>query len=194
MLSYLWGGAKSATDKPENENPELAMRDQLDSHGDFRTKADGTMEFKDLMVVRSVILHQALRHYQPQKVHFKKIQMEFFKKEDWQGYAQNFANGQKAYNDAIMFMTKKACEWIDFDMKLFNQTMQDVQKDKDLTNQLQKREFEVRDAFSKTTIVFPATKEVAIEAMKFRISEELLIHRKMSALVFTTSEQMRMSN
>jgi hypothetical protein len=42
---------------PENENPELAMRDQLDDHGDFATKADGTMELKDYLVLRSVIIH-----------------------------------------------------------------------------------------------------------------------------------------
>lgn len=53
MLSYLWGGSKAT--KTENENPELAMREQLDSHGDFTVKVDGTLEFKDLLVLRSVI-------------------------------------------------------------------------------------------------------------------------------------------
>jgi hypothetical protein len=82
MFSNLWGGAKKDA-KPENESPELAMRDMLDSHGDFSTKADGSMEFKDFLVVRSVILRQALRHYQPQKDTFKEKQLELFKKEDW---------------------------------------------------------------------------------------------------------------
>lgn len=43
-------------------------------------------------------------------------------------------------------------------------------------------------------VKFTGTKEAGIEAMKFKISEELTIHRKMQSLVFTTSEQMRMSN
>lgn len=94
------------------------------------------MEFKDFQVVRSVILRQALRHYQPQKDGFKEKQLELFKKEDWQSYAQNFANGQKAYNDAILYMTKKGCEWIDFDIKNYNLTMTEIQKDKDLVAQM----------------------------------------------------------
>jgi hypothetical protein len=34
MLSYLFGGSKE-TKKVENADPELAMRDQMDEHGDF---------------------------------------------------------------------------------------------------------------------------------------------------------------
>jgi hypothetical protein len=45
MLSYLWGGKKEANSAPENENPELAMREAMDSHGDFATKIDGTLEY-----------------------------------------------------------------------------------------------------------------------------------------------------
>jgi hypothetical protein len=65
MLSYLWGGKKP--EKQENENPELAMREQLDAHGDFATKLDGTMEFKDFLVLRSIIARQSLRLFAPQK-------------------------------------------------------------------------------------------------------------------------------
>jgi hypothetical protein len=54
MLSYLWGGKKS--EKVENENPELAMREDLDTHGEFHCKADGTMEFKDFLTIRAIIL------------------------------------------------------------------------------------------------------------------------------------------
>lgn len=125
MLSFLWGGSKKAS-KPENENPELAMRDQLDDHGDFATKADGTMELKDYLALRSVIIHQGLRHYKPQREGFRDKSLELFKAEDWQGYAQNFANGQKAYNEAMMFITKKACEWIDFDIKNYNATAKGI--------------------------------------------------------------------
>lgn len=178
MLSYLWGGSKKA-DKPENENPELAMRDQLDDHGDFKTQADGTMELKDFLVLRSIILHQGLRHYKPQKEIYREKSLELYKKEDWQGYAQNFANGQKAYNDAILFITKKACEWIDFDIKNYNLTFQNISKEKDQLLQVQKMENEVREDWNKTTQKFEGTKELAIEVAKFKIQEELIIHRKM---------------
>jgi hypothetical protein len=44
MLSYIWGGARKK-DQKENDDPELAMRENLDAHGDFATKLDGTLEF-----------------------------------------------------------------------------------------------------------------------------------------------------
>jgi hypothetical protein len=59
---------------------------------------------------------------------------------------------------------------------------------------MQKRDYEVRNAFTRETVKYTHTKEVGVEAMKYKISEELVIHRKMQSLVFTTSEQMRMSN
>lgn len=72
--------------------------------------------------------------------------------------------------------------------------MTEISKDKDLVQQMQKVDNEVRENFNRIYIKFEFSKEVAIEAAKFRIQEELVIHRKMQALVFTTSEQMRMSN
>lgn len=116
MLSYLWGGKNKAT-KPENENPELAMRDQLDAHGEFGTKADGTMELKDYLVLRAIITRQSCRAFAPLKAQFKQKQFDLYKSNDQQGYINNFVHGQRAYNESILFMTKKACEWIEFDYK-----------------------------------------------------------------------------
>jgi len=48
-----------------------------------------------------------------------------------QEYNQNFQEGQKQYNLAMKTMTEKACEWIDFDMKAFSQSLQALNKDKD---------------------------------------------------------------
>jgi len=56
MFSYLWGGKKKADAKPENECAELAMRDALDSYGEFATKIDGTLEYKDFLVFRAIIM------------------------------------------------------------------------------------------------------------------------------------------
>lgn len=52
ILSYLWGGKK---DTPENDNAELAMREALDNHADFKINDNGTMEFDDFVVLRCVI-------------------------------------------------------------------------------------------------------------------------------------------
>ena len=80
MLSYLWGGKKN-TEKPENADSELAMREQLDEHGDFNTKVDGTLEYEDFLFIRAVILRQALRMFQePRKTITAKRQEAFDQK------------------------------------------------------------------------------------------------------------------
>lgn len=42
MLSYFFGGTKEETKKQENEDPEKAMEEALDEHGEFLMDADGT--------------------------------------------------------------------------------------------------------------------------------------------------------
>jgi len=71
--------------------------------------------------------------------------------------------------------------------------MQTHMKDKDLAKQLQTREMEVREALNAETMTFTDTKDVAIEAIKFKIAEELIISRKMQSLQFTTNDQQRQS-
>lgn len=47
------------------------MREQLDAHGEFATKLDGTMEFKDFLVLRSIIARQSIRLFAHSKLQFK---------------------------------------------------------------------------------------------------------------------------
>lgn len=54
MLSYLWKGKKS--EKVENENPELAMREACEAHGDFATNADGTLQWEAFLLFRSIVM------------------------------------------------------------------------------------------------------------------------------------------
>jgi hypothetical protein len=118
ILSYLWGSSKK--DTPENENAELAMREQLDAHQDFRIKEDGVMEWDDFVVLRCVIQRQAYRHYNPHWVKIKKASHTLWKQNPSSiEYAQNFADGQRAFAAATKLMTEKACEWIEFDLKNF---------------------------------------------------------------------------
>jgi len=79
MFSYLWGGKKAEDAKPENENAELAMRDQLDDHGEFACKIDGTLEYNDFIVLRGVIMRQSWRLFKPQRDELNKKKMEAFK-------------------------------------------------------------------------------------------------------------------
>ena len=82
MLSYLWGGKKSEETKPENENAELAMRDQLDEHGDFATKIDGTLEYNDFVYFRAVVLRQALRMFAEPRAKMSEVRLEAFRAKD----------------------------------------------------------------------------------------------------------------
>jgi hypothetical protein len=66
MLSYFFG--KQETDLKEHEDPAQALKDQLDSHGNFEIKENGCMAFNDLIVLRCVVFRQALRKYQPIKL------------------------------------------------------------------------------------------------------------------------------
>lgn len=63
MLNYLWGGGHFT--KTENEDFILAMREDLDHHGEFICKADGTMEFVNFLSFRSAISRQVWRKLMP---------------------------------------------------------------------------------------------------------------------------------
>ena len=66
-LNYMWGGERPADATPENEDPELAMREAIELHGTFAKKADGTLEFDDFLVFRAIITRQAGRMFAPIK-------------------------------------------------------------------------------------------------------------------------------
>lgn len=68
MLSYLWGSSKKEETKvEENADPELALRETLDAHGDFSFNMDGTMSFDHYLIFRSICLRQACRHFSETK-------------------------------------------------------------------------------------------------------------------------------
>lgn len=90
MLSYLWGGKKSEETKAENANSELAMRDQLDEHGDFATKLDGTLEYNDFLYLRAVMLRQALRMFQETREKLADQRLTAFKEKNQQLYVKLF--------------------------------------------------------------------------------------------------------
>lgn len=69
MLSYLWGGSKTTEKKEveENADPELALREQMDAHGEFAQNLDGTLEYEHYKVMRAIIMRQACRAFAPKK-------------------------------------------------------------------------------------------------------------------------------
>lgn len=81
MLSYLWKGGKK-TEKVENANPELAMREALDEHGEFATNVDGTLQWEQFLAFRSIIMRQACREFEQFKDDLNARKLEAFKSKD----------------------------------------------------------------------------------------------------------------
>ena len=178
MLSYLFGGKKS--DKKENENAELAMREALDEHEEFHCEEDGCMNFDDYIVLRAVINRQQMRHCQAAKDKNVEKSVELFKKNSISSeYAQNFGELQKLQAEAGKLMTEKACEWIDFELKNFMATSKKISKDKEKTKKVTDKMIEVRKQYHSEVYSFAGTKEDAFKAIMFRTEREGEIHRKM---------------
>lgn len=176
MLNYLWGGKK---DKPENENAELAMREALDEHADFKIEEDGTMGFDDYVVLRAVIARQTLRHDFAAKENFKKKSIELFKiNPTATGYAQNFGEMQKSMGLAGKMMTEKACEWIDFEFKNFMLTSKKISEDKDKNEKIASKIQGVKKAYGLETYKFKQSMADAMNAFKFKINAENDVFKK----------------
>lgn len=63
----------------ENQDPELAMREQCDAHGEFKKGSDGCLTFEDYRALRWIIARQAYRSYKPMKDAIEKKRLEAFK-------------------------------------------------------------------------------------------------------------------
>lgn len=63
MFNYIWGGERAANSPVENDNPELAMREAIAAHGTFATKPDGTLQWDDYLLFRSIVARQAERKF-----------------------------------------------------------------------------------------------------------------------------------
>lgn len=92
MLSYLWKGKDPK--KEENENPELAMREACDAHGEFACNTDGTMQWEAFLVFRSIIMRQSCREFAKFKEDLNKRKLEAFKARDQPTYVAIFREGQ----------------------------------------------------------------------------------------------------
>lgn len=143
MLSYLFGGAKPAD---ENENPELAMRAAMDAHGEFQTNLDGTLKYDDYVILRAIITRQAMRSFIPKKETLNAKKMEAFREKNQQKYVAVFREGQHEFQQSIIAMTKKACEWIELEPQNYQLTVKQYMEDPEKRQELQQKDSEVRMA------------------------------------------------
>lgn len=187
MFSYLWGGKRAADAKPENENAELAMRDQLDDHGTFNCKIDGTLEYNDFLVLRAVIMRQSWRMFAPQKEELNTKKLEAYKAKNQSDYVRIFREGQQVYNKCLQTITKKACEWIELDAPNYNLTTKTFLEDKDKRGEVMQKDGEVRQALEEKEITH--SEEDVIKASKFKFTRDMEMFRKLQSLKFTTSPQ-----
>jgi hypothetical protein len=65
----------------------------LDAHGDFETKLDGTLEFQDYLVFRSIIMRQACRAFQPLREKMYEAKLEAYKEKKQAQYVNIFRQG-----------------------------------------------------------------------------------------------------
>jgi len=187
MLSYLWGGAKTENAKPENDNPELAMREAMDAHGTFATKIDGTLEFDDFLVFRAIITRQAGRMFAPKRAELNEKKIEFFKEKNQQKYVAVFREGQVEYQKCIVAITKKACEWVEMEPGNYHLTIRQYMEDPEKRKVVQEKDAEVRMALETKEIT--QTEEDIIKASKFKFKRDMEMFRKLQSLKFTTSPQ-----
>ena len=185
MLSYLFGKGKDA--KTENADPELAMREAMDAHGDFNCKVDGTLEFEDFLVFRGIVMRQGCRLFEPKRVAMNAQKLEFYKNKDQQGYVQVFREGQAEFNKCIMFITEKACEWIELSLQNYNLSMKGFMEEEKTRQRIQESDSEVRLALEDTKI--EQDEKTVIEASKYKFQLDMEMYRKLAALKYTTSPQ-----
>mgnify|MGYP000970976152 CR=1 FL=1 len=187
MLSYLWGGKKAADAKPENENPELAMREALDAHGQFVTKIDGTLEYEPFLVFRAIVTRQAGRLFAPIKASLNEKKLAAFRERNQQQYVAVFREGQVEYQKCIVTITKKACEWIELDSQNYQLTIKQYMDDPEKRKQIQEKDSEVRMALEDKEVT--QSEEEVIKASKFKFKRDMDMFRKLQSLKFTTSPQ-----
>lgn len=187
MLSYLWGGAKAEEAKPENENPELAMRDALDTHGDFAMKIDGTLEYADFLVFRAIITRQSGRMFAPKRAELNARKLEAFKEKNQQLYVKTYREGQMEYQKCIVTITKKACEWIELEIANYQNSIKEYMQDQEKAKEIQTKDSEVRMALDSKEV--SEDQDTIINASKFKFKRDMDMFRKLQALKFTTAPQ-----
>lgn len=181
----MWKGKE--TKKEENENPELAMRDALDAHGEFASNADGTMQWEAFLVFRSIIMRQSVRDFSKFKEDLNKRKLEAFKNRDQPTYVNIFREGQTRFNNSIATITKKACEWIELEPENYRLSIQTYFGDEKKREEITKIDTETR--LSLETKELTEDISVFIKASKFKFKRDMDMFRKLQMLKFTTAPQ-----
>lgn len=72
--------------------------------------------------------------------------MEAFREKNQQKYVAVFREGQHEFQQSIIAMTKKACEWIELEAQNYQLTVKQYMEDPEKRQELQQKDSEVRMA------------------------------------------------
>jgi hypothetical protein len=85
-------------------------------------------------------------------------------------------------------MTKKACEWIEFDIENYKNTVEAAMADEKQREKIQLRDSDVRMALE-DSVPITHTEADFIQAIKFKFQRDMEMIRKLASLKYTTSPQ-----
>lgn len=124
VTNYLFGTKEEA--KPENEDPDVALREALDAHGEFAMNEDGVLKWDDCVVLHKTIVRQAMRSWNNEgRVDHETKKRDAFKaKDNNTAYVQAYIEAQHAYQERINVYAKKACEYLEIELQVYNESVQ----------------------------------------------------------------------
>lgn len=102
------------------------MREDLESHGEFLCKLDGTMEFTDFLILRSCVVRQVFRTCLDKKNKLRKEQHQLYLDKDWKAYSRHLNKFQQYYQQCLGERMIQACEWINYEFADYKKTIKAV--------------------------------------------------------------------
>lgn len=108
MFNYLYGGEREANSPAENDNPELALREAIAAHGTFAKKADGTLEWDDFVLFRSIVARQTERCFKQKRIDLGVRKLKAYREKNQRDYVDTFREGQRDFKVLMAAYTKKA--------------------------------------------------------------------------------------
>jgi len=111
------------TTQKENQDPELAMREQCGGHGEFKKGSDGCLTFEDYRDLRYIIARQAGRTLKPTKDAIDAKRLEAFKAGNDGEYFKCYREGQFARTQATNTMTNEVLTFIELDANIYRRLM-----------------------------------------------------------------------
>jgi len=91
-------------------------------------------------------MRQACRLFAPKKAEISVTKLAAFKEKNQQKYVQCFREGQAAFQQCMITMQKKACEWIELMPQNYQQTVRQYMEHEHKRGALQQKDAEVRSA------------------------------------------------